>query len=49
MIKLTEYETRKLHVSVPANVYDYLRANKLFKSIDGIVTELIIEHYNIGK
>lgn len=41
------FETRKLHVTVPAYVYEYLRREKIFKSIDGVVTELLIEKYNI--
>jgi len=44
---MDEFETRKLHISVPKYVYDYLKENKLFSSIDGVVTKLLIEHYNI--
>ena len=41
------YETRKIHVTVPETVYEYLRREKLFKKIDGVITELLIEKYNI--
>ncbi len=41
------YETRKIHVTVPETVYKYLRREKLFKEIDGIITEMLIEKYNI--
>ncbi len=43
------YETRKIHVTVPETVYEYLRRKKLFKTIDGVITELLIEKYNIQK
>jgi len=42
------YETRKLHISVPIEVYEYIRNEKLFKEIDGIVTDLLIKKYNIN-
>ena len=38
-----KYETRKLHVSIPVDLYESLRINKRFKSIDGLVTRLLIE------
>ncbi len=41
------YETRKIHVTVPETVYEYLRREKLFKKIDGIITEMLIEKYHI--
>jgi len=50
-IKLTEnedeYETRKIHISVPVSLYDYLRKERLFKSIDGIIVNLLMEHYDL--
>jgi len=41
------YSTRKLHISIPLNVYEFLRTQKLFKEIDGIITELLVEKYQI--
>ena len=41
------FETRKLHISVPVQLYEYIRNEKLFKEIDGIVVELLISKYNI--
>jgi len=42
-------ETRKLHVTLPRYVYDYLREHRLFSGIDGIVTDLLIEYFGIEK
>lgn len=44
---MNEYESRKLHISIPLKVYDYLRENKLFKEIDGVITEILIKKYKI--
>jgi len=44
---IQEYETRKLHVSVPLEIYDFLSKKRLFKEIDGVVVKLLMEHYNI--
>ena len=41
------YDTGKIHLTVPKDVYEYLRINKKFKDIDGIVTEFLIDKYNI--
>jgi len=41
------YSTRKLHISIPLNVYEFLRTQKLFKEIDGVITELLIKKYQI--
>ena len=41
------FETRKLHISVPIKIYEYIQEHKLFKEIDGIVVELLITKYDI--
>jgi len=43
-----ELETRKIHISVPKYVYEYLRTNKKFSTIDGVITKLLIEYYDIN-
>lgn len=44
-----EFDTRKIHISVPKEVYEYLRMNKKFSTIDGVITKLLIEYYNINQ
>ena len=41
------FETRKIHLSVPLEVYEFIRENRLFKNIDGIIVEFLIEKYGI--
>jgi len=43
----SDFETRKLHISIPLELYNYLRENKLFKSIDGEITKLLMEKYQL--
>ena len=45
---MTTYETRKLHLSVPLELYEYIREQKLFKEIDGIVVELLMEKFKLS-
>ena len=44
---MTNYETRKLHLSVPLELYEYIREAKLFKEIDGIVVELLMAKFKL--
>jgi Mor family transcriptional regulator len=44
---MTSYETRKLHLSVPLELYEHIRENKLFKEIDGIVVALLVEKFKL--
>ena len=40
---MIEFETRKLHISIPLSLYEMIRDQKKFKEIDGIVTRLLTE------
>lgn len=44
-----DFQTRKLHISIPLELYEYLRENKLFKSIDGEIVSLLMEKYGLKK
>lgn len=44
---IESYETRKLHISVPLNLYEFIRTEKLFKNIDGIVVRLLMKEFDI--
>lgn len=46
---MTEFETRKLHISIPLELYEYLRTEKLFKSIDGEIVSLLMVKYGLKK
>lgn len=44
---INDYETRKLHVSVPLDLYNFLREKRLFKEIDGVIVKLLSEYYEV--